>query len=381
MDGLLDKLHKLSDSDYYPFHMPGHKRNPEYPHFKEAFALDITEIEGFGDLYSDEGILEDLKTHAARVYGAKRAYILVNGSTVGVLSAISASVPKGGRILIAEGAHRSAYNAAFLRDLKYDNLKLEEIEPYMIRGSVTPEAVGKALDERPDTAAVFITSPTYQGIISDIKGISEACHERGKLLIVDSAHGAYLGFEEEGVRKYRAANAATCGADIVVESLHKTLPCFTQTALMLVNSDRVDEELLGRYLSIYQTSSPSYLFMAGISACLNFLEAPGERFKAHYRGIESLRERSEGFENIDIAGSELIEQGRVYGLDPYKLVIHHKNMSGNELHRRLMDKYHLICELSTADHVLAMTSPMDTEEGFERLYRALEETDKDRGIK
>ena len=377
MGKLLQKLLELKASDIYPFHMPGHKRNPEYPFFKEDFGLDITEIDGFGDLYSNEGILEELKTRAAKVYGAKRAYILVNGSTVGVLSAISAAVQKGGRILIADEAHRSAYNAAFLKELHYDTLELPAIEPYMIGGGVDSEDVEKALDRAPDTEAVFITSPTYRGIISDLDGIASVCHERGKLLIVDSAHGAYLGFEEECKKKYNADNAALSGADIIVESLHKTLPCFTQTALMFVNSDRVDEELLGRYLSIYQTSSPSYLFMAGISACLDFLEEPGDRFKEHYREVERLRSLSAGFDRISIAGEELIGQNKVYGLDPYKFVIHHKNKSGHELYRLFSEKYHLVCELSTPDHVLAMTSPMDTKEGFERLFRALEETDRD----
>ena len=377
MDKLLKKLQELNNSDMYPFHMPGHKRNPGYPYFKEAFGLDITEIPGFGDLYSDEGILEEVKLNAAKVYGAKRAFLLVNGSTVGVLSAISAAVGRGGRILIADEAHRSAYNAAFLRELQYDTLAIEAIEPYMIGGGVSAEEVGRALDRKPDTEAVFITSPTYRGIISDLKGIAKACHDRDKLLIVDSAHGAYLGFEEEAVKKYNADNAVRSGADIIVESLHKTLPSFTQTALMFVNSDRVDEKLLERYLSIYQTSSPSYLFMAGISVCLEFLEKPGDRFKNHYREVEKLRSLAEGFENISIAGSGLIGHNRVYGLDPYKFVIHHRKKSGHELYRLLSEKYHLVLELSTPEHVLAMTSPMDTGKGFERLCRALEETDKE----
>ena len=375
MGKLLQMLNDLNASDAYPFHMPGYKRNPEYPYFKEAFGLDITEIEGFGDLYSDEGILEELKERAASIYGAKRAYILVNGSTVGVLSAISASVKKGGRILISQGAHRSAFNAAFLRELEVKELKRPLIEPYMMGGGISPHEVEEALDEDGDIEAVFITSPTYEGIISDIEGIGRVCRERGKLLIVDSAHGAYLGFEQACIDTYKAQNAVKCGADIVVESLHKTLPCFTQTALMFVNSDRVDEELLGKYLSIYQTSSPSYLFMAGISACLDFLEGPGGAFKTHFDRTQELRVRLEGFKNICIAGKELIGTDNVFGLDPYKFVIHHRRKRGEELYALLSERFSLICELYKNNYVLAMTSPMDTREGFERLFRALERID------
>lgn len=375
MGELLQKLQKLNSSDAYPFHMPGHKRNSEYPYFKEAFGLDITEIEGFGDLYSDHGILEDLKKRAAKVYGAKRGYILVNGSTVGVLSAISAAVNRRGRILIGDNAHRSANNAAFLNELECGYITLPPIDPYKMSGGVSAAAVEKALEKAPDTEAVFITSPTYEGVISDIKAVAEVCHSRDKLLIVDSAHGAYLGFEKNCASKYNAHNAVEDGADIVVESLHKTLPGFTQTALMFVNGDNVDEEKLSKYLSIYQTSSPSYLFMAGISACLDFLEEDGGRFKAHYDAVEKLREEAGRLKNIRIAGRELIGENGVYGIDPYKLVIHHDFKSGHELHKILSEKYHLICELSADGYVLAMTSPMDREEGFERMKAALKDID------
>ncbi len=375
MPELLNRLKELKDSDIYPFHMPGHKRNSPLPCFEEAFGMDITETEGFGDLYSHEGILEDLKEKAAKVYGAKKAFILVNGSTVGNLSAISSTVKHGGKLLLAANSHRSAYNAVFLKELESIYMEPSIIAPYVMSGGIAPEDVGEILDEQPETEAVFITSPTYEGMISDVAGIAEVCHERNKLLIVDSAHGAYLGFDKGSTELYRADNAVKQNADIVVESLHKTLPSFTQTALMFVNGDRVDEERLEKYFGVFQTSSPSYLFMAGISACLDYIDDNEEFFADHFRRVEKLREDAGDFRNIQIAGRELIGENDVYGIDPFKLVIHHDRISGEILYRRLYDKYHLACERYTDDHVLVMTTPSDTQEGLNRLFEALSELD------
>ena len=377
MGELLGKLMELNASGTYPFHIPGHKRNPGYPHFKEAFGLDITEIEGFGNLYSDRGILEDLKHRAAATYGAEGAFILLNGSTVGILSAISACTSRRGKLLMARNSHKSAYNAVYLNELESAYIYPPEVPRYSINGGISAEDVERALKSTPDAEAVFITSPTYDGIISDIEGIAKVCHDADKPLIVDSAHGAHLGFERDAALKYKADNAVNLRADVVIESLHKTLPSFTQTALMFVNGDRVDNNRLGEFLAIYQTSSPSYLFMAGISACLDFLETGEGTFKEYYEKLERLRDNLRGLNNFSLAGEEIIGNYNVFGLDISKLIISHERTSGYELGKILRSKYKLALEMSSKKYVLAVTSPMDTQEGFDRLYEALREIDDD----
>ena len=255
---LLEKLEEYSQSDYYPLHMPGHKRN--ISHFGDPFRLDITEIDGFDNLHHAEGVLLEAQQRAAALYGAEESFYLINGSTCGILAAISACTKRGGRILMGRNCHKAAYHGVFLNGLKAAYLYPETDFVRGINGAVTPETVRKALREQ-HPEAVFLTSPTYDGVVSDIRSIAEIVHKAGAILIVDEAHGAHF-----AMSPYFPESALSCGADLVINSLHKTMPSLTQTALLHVQGKRVDRERLKMYLGIYQSSSPSYVLMAGMDA-------------------------------------------------------------------------------------------------------------------
>lgn len=252
--------------------MPGHKRNAwgELP--AQLYRLDITEIDGFDNLHQPEGILKELQEQAAACCGAEESYYLVNGSTGGILSAVSAALPASGHILMARNCHKSAYHAAYLRNLRTSYLYPKMLEDYDIFDMVSPEQIEEALDKEPDIQAVLLVSPTYEGRISNIRQISEIVHARGIPLIVDEAHGAHLGWSD-------AVHENSCrqGADLVIQSVHKTLPALTQTALLHVNGTIVDRERLRRFLHIYQSSSPSYLLMASIDNALQYMERDGKK--------------------------------------------------------------------------------------------------------
>ena len=231
---LEQKLNELEQSDIYPFHMPGHKR--AFLPFANPYAIDITEIEGFDNLHHATGILQEAQQKAADLYGAQKTYYLVNGSTCGLLAAISAAVPRGGKILVARNCHKAVYHAMYLRQLVPVYLYPEDTA-YGIQGQVTPQMVQKQLKQTPDIRAVVITSPTYDGVVSDIQSIADIVHAYGIPLIVDEAHGAHFGFSPEFPE-----NATRLGADAVIMSVHKTLPAFTQTALLHLCSDRIAEK-------------------------------------------------------------------------------------------------------------------------------------------
>ena len=231
---LEQKLNELEQSDIYPFHMPGHKR--AFLPFANPYAIDITEIEGFDNLHHATGILQEAQQKAADLYGAKKTYYLVNGSTCGLLAAISAAVPRGGKILVARNCHKAVYHAMYLRQLVPVYLYPEDTA-YGIQGQVTPQMVRKQLEQTPDIRAVVITSPTYDGVVSDVQNIADIVHAYGIPLIVDEAHGAHFGFSPEFPE-----NATRLGADAVIMSVHKTLPAFTQTALLHLCSDRIAEK-------------------------------------------------------------------------------------------------------------------------------------------
>ena len=234
-----ERLKELAQSHIYPFHMPGHKRAAL--EFSNPYSIDITEIEGFDNLHHPEGIIREAQEKAARLYGARRTYYLVNGSTCGILAAISAAVPRGERILVARNSHKAVYNAVYLRQLAAEYVYPVDTR-CGVQGQITPQQVEQKLAAFSDIKAVVITSPTYDGIVSDVAGIAEVVHRFGIPLIVDEAHGAHFGFHPAFPE-----NAVKLGADAVIMSVHKTLPAFTQTALLHLCSDRIDHTRIEKY--------------------------------------------------------------------------------------------------------------------------------------
>ena len=395
--GLLERLTEYAGSDAYPFHMPGHKRR-EIPDgipggFPDPYGIDITEIDGFDNLHHAEGILKDAMETAAAIYGADRSWYLVNGSTCGILSAVFAATENGGKILTARNCHKAVYHAICLNRLEAEYLYPEEITEFRINGGIRAEDVRKALEKDAmrcagnsgdvrgkitKIQAVLITSPTYEGVVSDIRAIADAAHEYGIPLIVDEAHGAHLEYADQCHSFPKSA--LEYGADIVIQSLHKTLPCFTQTAILHVKGKLVDQDRISRYLSMFQTSSPSYLFMAGMERCIRYMDGDGRNEMIRYeKRLERFMERMEGLQVLEVLDREICGKYRtVAGWDPSKIVVstmRAEDFHGEELAETLRRKYHLEMEMTAPEYVIAMTSLMDTEEGFEQLGTALLEID------
>ena len=219
MDRLYKKLEEYGKSDYYPFHMPGHKRNMDSSAASFPFDRDITEIHGFDNLHHAEGVIRDAQEYAAQIYGTQRCFFSVNGSTAALLAAISACVDKGGKILMARNCHKAVYHGLYIRDLHPIYIYPHEDSRLGINGGISPSCVERYIEENQDIQAVLITSPTYDGVVSDVKSIARSVHKYGISLIVDEAHGAHFHFSD-----YFPVSAAELGADIVVQSFHKTLP-------------------------------------------------------------------------------------------------------------------------------------------------------------
>jgi len=366
---LQDALFLYRDSGIYPFHMPGHKRNAFLLDFPFDCGLDITEIDGFDNLHDANGILAQGMKRAALLYGSERTFYLINGSTCGILAAVTACVRKGDKVLMARNCHKSVYNAVMLNELCPVYL-VPPVGAEGISGSIPPAEVEKALAENPDVRLVIVTSPTYEGVVSDIKAIAEIAHQRSVPLLVDEAHGAHFGFYE-GFPE----SSVRLGADMVVHSLHKTLPAPTQTALLHVNGSLVDSDAVKRQLSVFETSSPSYLLMAATDGCVDLLFREKEKlFDEYKKRLDAFYQKTEALEKIHAIKSSPL----FYDFDIGKIVLSVKNtnITGTELKNILLDKYLLQLEMAMGDYALAMTSVCDTDEGFERLASALLETDK-----
>lgn len=376
MENLYDKLTAYGKSEAYPFHMPGHKR--QIRDFGDPFAIDITEIDDFDNLHHAEGIIKAAQERAARIYGAKKTFFLVNGSTGGILSAISACVRHGGEILMARNCHKAAYHACYLGQLRMHYLYPQTEGTMGINGVILPEDVENSLREHPEIQAVMITSPTYDGIVSDVRKIAEIAHRYGVPLIVDEAHGAHFGFHP-----YFPESSVKLGADVVIHSLHKTLPSLTQTALLHVCGELADEERVQRFLGIYQTSSPSYVFMASMDNCMEFLENGGkEAFDGFAALLENFYRKAGKFSYIKVPDYERDKKCDIiknaYDFDRSKILLALKGAEGGQwLYQKLRTEYDLQLEMAQGGYALALTSVMDTPKGMERLIKALESIDRE----
>lgn len=380
--------------------MPGHKRNGQAGGMAQYYGIDITEIDGFDNLHQAQGILLRAQQRANRLYGAEETFYLVNGSTSGVLAAVLTAAAPGEAVLAARNCHKSVYHAAVLQGLRLYYTYPALLGAYGIYGGVSARDIGDLLERHPDCRAVVITSPTYEGIISDIEAIARTVHRYDRILIVDEAHGAHLGLPGDVPQ-----GAVAGGADLVIHSLHKTLPSMTQTALLHVQGKRVDRRRLRRYLAMVQTSSPSYVMMASMDSCIRYMEVHGaERFAFMRRQYDLFCRKMEKCTHIRIGKltnvSENLTAGRTnkyttraeegsptltqnmpeekhrkisVAWDIGKLVIFTCDCSinGQQLYDILRETYHLQMEMAAGNYVLAIMTVMDTEEGWQRLADAL----------
>ena len=366
---LYARLKEYADSGIYPFHMPGHKRRFSPEEAGEVYRMDITEIDGFDNLHDARGILLEAEQYAARLYGAEETFFCVNGSTGAILAAVSTVCSAGGRILAARNCHKSVYHAIEINHLEVSYIYPQVNARYAVCEGIYPQDIDKEWIKAPDIQAIVITSPTYDGVVSDIRQICSEAHERGIPVIVDEAHGAHFPFSG-----YFPESALQCGADIVIHSTHKTLPAMTQTALLHVCGDLVDRERLRRMLTVYQTSSPSYILMGSIDDCMHLLDSRGEAMFARYtQRLENLRRQLAGTERIHLLEQSDLDPERSFDYDRSKLLLSAGpgTGGGKRLYQQLLEEFGLQMEMMTSDYVLAMTSVCDDEEGFQRLLEAV----------
>lgn len=368
------KLRDYADTDTYPFHMPGHKRNMDG--FENPYNIDITEITGFDDLHHADGIIKEAQQRAAKLYGADRCYYLVNGSTCGILSAISATTKKGDKIIVARNCHKSVYHALYLRELQPVYV-YPEVSDYNIQGQIRKEDIQEILEQNTDIKAVIITSPTYDGVVSDIAEIAKLVHAYNIPLVVDEAHGAHFGLDES-----MPQNAINLGADCVIVSIHKTLPAFTQTALLLVNEGKADCQKIEEFLDIYETSSPSYILMAGIEKCIRVMtENSKELFAVLNQNLDGFYKKMQALQKLHVLTAEDLKD-KTFEFDRTKILISAENtdITGHQLKEILTDRYQIELEMSCENYALAIATVMDEEDGFRRLAEALIEIDSNCNI-
>ncbi len=353
------------------FHMPGHKGKAfyvenGYGEFLDAIMdCDITEIPGADNLFQAEEIIKVTMEKYKSLYETEASYLLINGSSGGILAAILSSVTKGGKLVMARNCHKSAFNALTLGDITPVYAFPETVEEYGVLGAISALEIANCLDENPEAEAVILPSPNYYGICSDIKAIAEEVHKRGKILIVDQAHGAHLKFFEKEYGFPRPAEEQ--GADIVINSIHKTLGSFGQTALLNVCSDRVDVITLEDKLQVVESSSPSYPMMATLDVNADILAEKGELLMGNWAdNIKWFYDAAKGVPGLKVMSGHNLDRTKL------NLDMSAYGMNGNELEDFLMTK-NIFIELVAGNVVMCMTGIGNKRCDFEKLFDALKE--------
>lgn len=338
---LNDKLKRL---DKYPFHMPGHKRNGKFN--LPSYDIDITEIEGLDNLHNPQECLLLLESRYSKLYKSKKSILSVNGSTCGILATISALCNKGDKIIIARNCHKSVYNACFINELRVEYILPSVNSDFNCFDKITQSQIDEMLSQHPDAKAVVITSPTYEGIVSNI--------ECPVPLIIDCAHGAHFGLNDAFVNYPKA--------DVVISSLHKTLPTLTQCAVVNIYNEKYINNIK-RYMDIYETSSPSYILMSSMEKCIDYID--NNCFDGYVKLINDFRARVKALNNIQLLDND----------DITRICIKSKAISGNQLADVLRNDYKIEAEMSCNDYVILISTVADEEYAFDMLLNALVEID------
>lgn len=371
-DGILEYIREGNVS----FHMPGHKSGKgilmmkEKPDFKDNLIyIDQTEVPGLDNLHLPEDIILEAQELAARAFRSDYTYFLVNGTTCGVYSMILGVTNHGDKIIVPRNSHRAVAGALIIGGVWPVYYEPDVDLGKGIAVSVSPEVIEETIRENPDAKAVLVTNPTFYGTCSDIEKISDIVHKHNMVFLVDEAHGAHLPFHRE-----LPLNAMDAGADIAAQSAHKTLSAFTQSSMLHVRKGRVDIEKIEFMLKLTQTTSPSYILMAGLDLARFQMEEHGQELLGNLLDmVGDFRERVNTIPDIYCFGREIIGTYNVADVDPTKITINFKNFGipGTRIADILRKQYHIQVELSDLYNILAMGTIADEREDYEKLYDAI----------
>ncbi len=345
MNPIEKSLEEYIGKDLSRFHMPGHKGSEKFPDY---YKYDVTEVEGTDSLFeSSEAILET-EERFAKIYGSGASLLSAGGSTLCIQAMLATVLSPGDKLIAARNCHASAVNTMALLDL----------EPIWINPRDIKSAA-KAFEEHSDIKAVYLTSPDYFGVLSDIEAFAKLCQEHGAKLLVDNAHGAHLHFMP--VEYHPIA----LGADMCADSLHKSLPVLTGGALLHIKDGSL-RSAAKQKMRLFGSTSPSYLIMLSADRCAEYLETNAKYDFAMLNGkVANLRYKA--FEHGLAPKTRNVEPARL------TLSVTSTEMSGEEFGKKLRE-HGIEPEYVNDEWAVLMASPFNTEKDFERAANFIEET-------
>lgn len=371
---LLDAVTAFRDTNPAYFRIPGHRLEKGVSSRwtqkvgTEIFAYDVTETPYTDDLHQPEGAIREAEELLQELYHADRSYFLVNGSTCGNEAMIIASVMEGEEIMIARNAHKSAMMGLIISGATPVYVGPQILSDWGLQGGIRPEDVQKCFEEHPKCKALFMVSPSYYGISSDLEAISSICHAHGAVLLVDEAHGGHLYFHEK-----LPQGALEQGADMCVQSMHKVTGALTQSSVLHIHSQLVDADRVSSALHIVQSTSPNYLLMTSLDcARFEFAMHGHEMMQQALELAAFARKEIRKIEGFDCMGCEVAGQDGIAGIDGTRLVITAKalGLTGFALEELLFQEYAVNMELADYENTLAVVTYANTGKDMSRLIEA-----------
>lgn len=369
---LFDAMVALAESRKVSFHTPGHKSgkgiSTRFRKFvgPKIFSIDLTTLDEVDSLHKPRGVIKEAQELAARAYGADRSYFLVNGTTGGIHAMILAACNPGDRILLARNAHKSAIAGAILSGAHPVFYQPTIDHKLKITRNVTFEETRAVIDNNPEAKVLFLTSPNYYGLCTDLERTIPYAHDRDLIVLVDEAHGPHLRFHKELPR-----SAVELGADLCVQSTHKIIGGMTQASMLHARSGRIDSPMLTNVLRFVQTTSPSYILMASLDLARMQMATEGEKLLTKaIKLAQEARARINRIPGVFCFGEE--EVG-LFDITKLTIEVTELGYSGYEVSRMLNSRYDIQVEMADAFHILVIVSLGDRKDDLNRLVDALKD--------
>lgn len=377
-----DAVQAYIDRHRAGLHMPGHMGGQGIHHRlmefwgENVFLSDLTEVEGLDYLHRPIGVVKEAQDLAAEAYGALDSFFLVNGSTVGNQAMILSTCIPYDRVIVQRNSHRSMYGALILNELRPIYLEAEEDRLLQFQTFPSKQTYARVLRDHPEAKTVFLTNPNYFGISGDIDYYVQKAHATGRRILVDEAHGSHFHFHESLPK-----SAVDAGADMVVQSTHKTLAGLTQTSMLHLGSRRVDKELVRATLTMLETSSPSYILMSALDVSRMQMAVNGYDLLQRALDLaEDARHRINNIDGLFAPGRERSRTDAVYDVDLTKLTVHvsRLGLTGFQVEEILNREYNVEIELSDLENILAFVTIGTTRESIDAFVAALEDIARQR---
>lgn len=372
---IYEALQRYKAMRIVPFDVPGHKQgrgNAELTAFlgESCLSIDVNSMKPLDNLCHPVSVIKEAEALAADAFGAKHAFFMIGGTTSAVQAMVMTACKRGDKIILPRNVHRSAINAMVVCGAVPVYVNPGVNKELGIPLGMSYEDVKAAILKHPDAKAVLINNPTYYGICSPLKKITELAHEHGMLVLVDEAHGTHFYFHED-----LPASAMSVGADMAAVSMHKTGGSLTQSSFLLINNE-ISEGYTRQIINLTQTTSGSYLLMSSLDISRKNLALHGKEIFDRVIEIASYaRGEVNKIGGYYAFGKELINGDTVFDFDVTKLSIHTRDigLAGIEVYDLLRDEYDIQIEFGDIGNALAIISVGDTDLAIERLLSALAE--------